>query len=94
VPADPNWCWDGYLSPGATVLAGRPKVGKTTLLFPLIAALEQGKPFLDRLTVATRVLMLSEEREQALAEKRQLYLDRADPLLLMRHDQGQRSWPS
>jgi putative DNA primase/helicase len=94
VPPEPNWLWDGYLSPGAlTLLAGRPKVGKTTLLFPLIAALEQGKPFLDRPTFATRVLMLSEEREQTLAEKRQLYLDGADPLLLMRHEQGGRSWP-
>jgi putative DNA primase/helicase len=94
VPAEPNWLWDGYLSPGAiTLLAGRPKVGKTTLLFPLIAALEQGKPFLDRPTFATRVLMLSEEREQTLAEKRQLYLKGADPLLLMRHEQGGRSWP-
>jgi 5S rRNA maturation endonuclease (ribonuclease M5) len=94
VPPDPNWLWDGYLSPGAiTLLAGRPKVGKTTLLFPLIAALEQGKPFLDRPTFATRVLMLSEEREQTLAEKRQLYLNGADPLLLMRHERGQRRWP-
>jgi putative DNA primase/helicase len=94
VPPEPNWFWDGYLSPGAlTLLAGRPKVGKTTLLFPLIAALEQGRPFLDRPTFATRVLMLSEEREQTLAEKRQLYLHDADPLLLMRHEQGGRSWP-
>ena len=76
-----------------TLLAGRPKVGKTTLLFPLIAALEQGRPFLDRPTFATRVLMLSEEREQTLAEKRQLYLDGADPLLLMRHEQDGRTWP-
>jgi 5S rRNA maturation endonuclease (ribonuclease M5) len=94
VPPEPNWLWDGYLTPGAlTLLAGRPKVGKTTLLFPLIAALEQGRPFLDRPTMAARVLMLSEEREQTLAEKRQLYLDGADPLLLMRHEQGGRSWP-
>jgi 5S rRNA maturation endonuclease (ribonuclease M5) len=94
VPPEPNWLWEGYLSPGAlTLLAGRPKVGKTTLLFPLIAALEQGRPFLDRPTFATRVLMLSEEREQTLAEKRQLYLNGADPWLLMRHEQGGRSWP-
>ncbi len=94
VPPEPNWTWDGYLSPGAiTLLAGRPKVGKTTLLFPLIAALEQGRSFLDRSTTATRTLMLSEEREQTLAEKRQLYLDGVDPLLLMRHERGQRTWP-
>jgi hypothetical protein len=28
-----------------------------------------------------------------LAEKRQLYLDGADPMLLMRHEQGGRRWP-
>ena len=94
MPPEPNWLWEGYLARGAlTLLAGRPKVGKTTLLFPLIAALERGRPLLDRPTFATRVLMLSEEREQTLAEKRQLYLDGADPLLLMRHEQGQRTWP-
>ena len=89
VPSQPNWLWEGYLSPGAiTLLAGRPKVGKTTLLFPLIAALERGESFLDRPTIPTRALMLSEEREQTLAEKRELYLAGADPLLLMRHEQG------
>jgi predicted ATP-dependent serine protease len=93
VPPEPNWLWQGYLSPGAlTLLAGRPKVGKTTLLFPPIAALEQGRSFLDCPTIPTKALMLSEEREQTLAEKRQLYLDGADPLLLMRHEQGQRTW--
>ena len=94
VPPDPKWLWEGYLSPGAlTLFAGRPKVGKTTLLFPLVSALEQGRPFLDRPTVPTRTLMLSEEREQTLAEKRKLYLGAADPLLLMRHEQGGRTWP-
>lgn len=94
VPPDPDWHWEGYLSPGAvTLLAGRPKVGKTTLLFPLIAALEEGRPFLDRPTSAQRVLMLSEEREQTLAEKRRIFLGDADPLLLMRHEQGKRTWP-
>jgi 5S rRNA maturation endonuclease (ribonuclease M5)/DNA-binding transcriptional ArsR family regulator len=93
IPPEPEWVWQGYLAPGAlTLLAGRPKVGKTTLLFPLIAALEQGRPFLDRPTRRSRVLVLSEEREQTLAEKRQLYLDGADPLLLMRHERGQRHW--
>ena len=35
-PAAPEWTWDGYLAPGVvTVLAGRPKVGKSTLFFGL-----------------------------------------------------------
>jgi hypothetical protein len=93
VPPEPDWLWNGYLAPGSlTLLAGRPKVGKTTLLFPLIRALEAGAPFLGLPTRCTRVLMLSEEREQTLAEKRELYLDGADPMLLMRHEVGERTW--
>jgi hypothetical protein len=93
VPPEPDWQWDGYLSPGAlTLFAGRPKVGKTTLLFPLFAALEHGLPFLGRPTNATRALMLSEEREQTLAQKQQLFLNGADPHLLMRHEAGGLRW--
>ena len=33
VPPEPPWLWDGYVAPGlVTLLAGRPKVGKSTLL--------------------------------------------------------------
>src|SRR5262249_54913037 len=38
VPAEPEWAWHGYLARGTvTLLAGRPKVGKSTLLFGLAA---------------------------------------------------------
>ncbi|HEY6777352.1 MAG TPA: AAA family ATPase [Thermoleophilaceae bacterium] len=49
VPAEPEWAWDGYSAPGTVALfAGRPKVGKSTLTFGLIAAMLNGRPFAGR----------------------------------------------
>jgi AAA domain len=51
VPPEPDWNWQGYLAPSAvTLLAGRAKVGKSTLIFGLVAAIQDGDPFLDRRT--------------------------------------------
>lgn len=94
VPADPEWSWDGYLAPGAvTLLAGRPKVGKSTFVFGLLEALEGGSRFADRATRAQGVLLLSEEREGTLAEKvRRFSLD-GHVHLLMRHEAYGVPWP-
>lgn len=89
VPAEPEWTWKGYLAPGAiTLIAGRPKVGKSTLLFGLLAALLSGELFLDAKTSMAGVLLLSEERHGTLEEKARRFglKDSASLHLLMRHE--------
>jgi hypothetical protein len=86
VPAEPVWAWDGYLAPGAlTLLAGRPKVGKSTLVFALIDALAHGKNFLGRRTRSVGVLLLTEEREGTLAEEARRWELNGSIHVLMRH---------
>ena len=94
VPPEPEWTWRGYLAPGAiTLLAGRPKVGKSTLLFALLAALEAGEPLAELQTRATGALLLSEERASTLAEKAQRWDLNGRVHLLMRHQANGRDWP-
>jgi DNA-binding transcriptional ArsR family regulator len=70
IPPEPAWSWRGYVAPFAlTLLAGRPKVGKSTFVFALLARLVAGEPFLGLETAPTGVLLLSEERRDTLAEK-------------------------
>lgn len=69
-PAEPDWIWLGYLAPGViTVLAGRPKVGKSTLLFALIAAINGGSSFCGRSTRRVSIVLLSEERAATVLDK-------------------------
>jgi hypothetical protein len=94
VPSEPAWTWDGYLGPGSiTLWAGRPKVGKSTTSFGLFSAIVEGRPFLDRPTRATGVLLLSEEREGTLAEKARRWNLDGRVHLLMRHQANGREWP-
>jgi hypothetical protein len=94
-PDEPDWLWSGYLSPGAcTLLAGRPKVGKSTLVFGLLRSLESGQPFLDRAVCQTRALILSEERRYSLAEKaRRFGITNGAVDVLLRHEAHGASWP-
>jgi AAA domain/CHC2 zinc finger len=86
VPPEPDWTWRGYLAPGAiTLLAGRPKVGKSTLLFALVAALEDGEPLMELDTRPVGALLLSKERASTLAEKAHRWDLNGRIHLLMRH---------
>jgi hypothetical protein len=69
-PAEPKWLLDGFLAPGAvTLVAGRPKVGKSTFLFALFEALATGQPFIGLDTCQSGILLLTEERPDTIAEK-------------------------
>jgi AAA domain len=95
VPPEPDWTWQGYLAPGAiSLLAGRPKVGKSTLLFGLIAALDAGGALAELETRPSGVLLLSEERHASLAEKAHRWDLSGRVHLLMRHQANGRSWPA
>jgi hypothetical protein len=95
VPAEPPWTWGGYLAPGAvTLLAGRPKAGKSTLTFGLMAALTEGRPFLDRETRRTGVLLLSEERPGTLASKADAFRLTGDVHALLLHEADGADWPA
>lgn len=107
VPPEPPWKVTGYLAPGSvTLLAGRPKVGKSTLAFGILAAIARGELFVGLATTAAGVLLLTEERRDTLAEKaRALQLIRfrqgVSPIgtgnetthVLLRHDAGPTPWP-
>ena len=92
VPSEPEWLWQGYLAPGSlTLLAGRPKVGKSTLLFGLLEALRTGAAFAGRSTMQASAVLLSEERHGTLKQKAERFsLGAVD--LLMAHDATDRPW--
>ena len=94
-PDEPAWLWRGYLAPGAsTLLAGKPKVGKSTFIAALLAALSTGGEFLGTIVPLTRVLLLSEEGPDTLAEKsRRFGIDGKAVHLLMRREVGKEPWP-
>lgn len=94
-PEEPEWVWEGYLAPGAiTLLAGKPKVGKSTIICSFLDSLLRGDSFLDQRTrLRGKVLLLTEEREGTLGEKvRSWGLN--DPNLLgeMRYRMSDLSW--
>jgi hypothetical protein len=108
VPEEPSWVLRGYVAPFAlTLTAGRPKVGKSTLIFALLARLVVGAPFAGVETVPAGVLVLTEERQDTLAEKARIFgltsfRHGASPIgggnkkpvhVLMRHDAGALAWP-
>lgn len=109
VPPEPAWLVRGYLAPSAiTLLAGRPKVGKSTLAFALLAAISAAAEFAGLETGAAGILLLTEERRDTLAAKARALrlIDSATVRLpkgggnefravhvLMRHDAGATAWP-
>jgi AAA domain len=70
-PAEPDWIWNGYLAPGSiTLLAGKPKSGKSTLACGLAEALNAGVDgFLEQALRKVGVIYLSEEGAGTLKPK-------------------------
>jgi hypothetical protein len=109
VPPEPPWFVRGYLAPYAvTLLAGRPKVGKSTLCCALLAKVAAGELFIGLQTSVAGVLLLTEERRDTLAEKARILElvsfrqgvspkgganELAPVHALMRHDAGATPWP-
>jgi DNA-binding transcriptional ArsR family regulator len=107
-PPEPPWLLPGYLARFAvTLLAGRPKVGKSTLTCALLASIAKGAPFVGLETSRSGVLLLTEERRDTLAEKARIlrlisFRHGASPIgggnelapvhALMRHDAGATPW--
>jgi hypothetical protein len=89
------WVVDGYLAEGSlTVIAGRPKVGKTTLVFALIRELSSAAPyFLGRRLHGTGVLFLTEERQATFAAKARRFRLGANVHVLYAHEMGSETWP-
>lgn len=90
------WLWDGWIAEGnLTLLAGREKAGKSTLLFAFMRALLDGRPFLDRPTRTKPIIMLAEEADASLAEKLRRFglADEAERVRLLTRS-GLRSRPN
>jgi hypothetical protein len=70
-PDEPPWVWDGYFARGAvSIVAGRPKVGKSTLVCAVLEAVVSGAPrFLGRAVGGGAAVYVSEESAGTLAGK-------------------------
>lgn len=70
-PEEPEWIFEGYISPGSkTIVAGLAKAGKTTLIAALIEAIaSDASSFLGRAISGGPVLLASEEGDGTLAPK-------------------------
>jgi predicted ATP-dependent serine protease len=87
------WLVLGYVSLGAlTLWSGWPKVGKSTLLFALISALQEGTSFLELPTTQSGVLLLTEERRGTLATKVERWNLNGSVHHLRRHQALGESW--
>jgi hypothetical protein len=85
-PEQVNYIVEGLLpTSGLSVLAGKPKAGKTTLARQLAVAVAQGQPFLNRVTQQGAVLYLAIEEKQSevTVHFQQLGLLEADPVLIL-----------
>src|SRR5262245_24136818 len=69
---DPGSIWHGYLAPGGiSLLTGRPKLGKTTLVSVLLAKLAAGGDLAGRPVRAGRAVVVSEEDGSRWEERRE-----------------------
>jgi hypothetical protein len=66
-----QWLVHGLIRRGAgTMLSAHPKAGKTTFMAYLLKALGSGEPFLGMATKPSKVLVISEEDQSTLTERR------------------------
>jgi hypothetical protein len=71
IDPDVQWLVHGLIRRGAgTMLSAHPKAGKTTFMAHMLKALGAGEPFLGLATKASKVLIISEEDQSTLAERR------------------------
>ena len=90
---EPPWLVRGYVAHEAlTLLSGWPKVGKSTLLFALVAALQEGSLFLGLEAKQSGVLILTEERRGTLASKVQRWNLNGSVHSLRRQQALEKSW--
>jgi KaiC/GvpD/RAD55 family RecA-like ATPase len=91
--SEPLWLWEGFLAPGAvTLLAGEPKVGKSTFVAALLGSIERAESFLGKATRRTGSIVITEERQDGLAEKARRFR-LGDGVHRLRRDQRQgASW--
>lgn len=68
------WLAEGFVpARSVTMVVGKPKVGKSTLVYHLLACLERGASFLGKPTTATKALVLAEESLPTIKEKVQRF---------------------
>lgn len=87
-PPEPPWVWRGYAAKGAvTLLAGKPKAGKSTLALALTEAVAAGAPhFLEKAISGGPVVYVSEEGAGTLGHK----LPRSEAVRVLTRDLA---WP-
>jgi archaellum biogenesis ATPase FlaH len=76
-PPEPPWIWEDYLARGTiTLIAGKPKVGKSSLVFGLVRAILSNEPtFLGRNITSTGIVYVSEEGKGTLKGKLPMHGD-------------------
>ncbi len=83
-PDDTLWIWDGFLARGkVTMYAAKMKKGKSSLVFQLMAEAQEGGELLGRAVTPTKFVLISEESEDTLIEKREGYGLTADTVTIM-----------
>ena len=93
--SEPAWLWENYLAPASmTLIAGAPKVGKSTLLFALFSSFREGGVLLNARTRPCKVMFLTEERPGTLWDKRAQWGTMGHVSVVMRHEVMDQEWPA
>ena len=96
-PEAPPWVCEPWVAPGClTEVNGPPKdAGKTTLMMHMVRTILDGVPFLEKETMQSPVVYLTEERHTSFREvlARPGLEHRQDLHVLFRHDARGFDWP-
>ncbi len=83
-PDDTVWIWDGFLARGkVTMYAAKMKKGKSSLVFQLMAEAQGGGELLGRTVAPAKFVLISEESEDTLIEKRDAYALTEDTVTIL-----------